>query len=72
MNERIYPRRGLIKRGLTLIGGIFFLGAARYSFGATATAEPKEKLSRGRSVRQHCIEGERLGVPVQALGKNKD
>jgi hypothetical protein len=73
MNEQTYPRRGLIRYGLTLVGGIFFLGAARSSFGATTTPEPNEKKpSKGRIGRRHCIEGERLGAPVQALGKNKD
>jgi len=66
-----YHRRGVIKRGLTLLGGIFFLGAVRSSFGAaTKLAEPLVKAkgtNRGPSVTQHCIEGVFLGVPAQDL-----
>ena len=66
MNGKTYARRGLIKRGLALVGGIFLLGAARSGFGATRTAEPREKQgSRARSVRQHGIEGNRLSLPAQ-------
>src|SRR5271165_7064911 len=75
MNKNNYPRRGLIKRGLTLIGGIFFLGAVRSTFGATKTAEPDVKIkrvSRGRGMTQHCIEGISLGLPMQHLENNKD
>jgi len=75
MNKDTYHRRGLIKRGLTLIGGIFLLGAARSSFGATKKAEPDKKIkkaNRGPGVTQHCIEGVPLNVPVRDLGINKD
>jgi hypothetical protein len=78
MNEKIYPRRGLIKRGLTLIGGVLVFGASRSSSAAAKTAEPNKKTSktskanRGPGVKQHCIEGESLGLPLQDLGRNKD
>jgi hypothetical protein len=76
MNTSIYYRRGLIKRGLTLLGGIFFLGTIRSSFGAaTKAAEPNKRtkmVSRGRGMTEHCIEGKLLPLPVQHLGNNKD
>ena len=75
MNKDTFHRRGLIKRGLTLLGGVFLLGAARSSFGAAKKAEPDKKVkkaSRGLGVAQHCIEGVRLSVPVRDLGINKD
>jgi len=75
MNKNDYLRRGLIKRGLTLIGGIFFLGAFRSTIGAAKPAEPHKntkRVSRGRGVTQHCIEGVLLGLPVQDVEGNKN
>jgi hypothetical protein len=69
MNKINYYRRTLIKRGLTLIGGVFFLTSFRSSFGAAAK-EPSasgKTASRARGKRQHCIEGVSLGAPVQYL-----
>jgi hypothetical protein len=74
MNKDIYHRRGLIKRGLTLIGGVFLLGTARSSFGAAKKAESdkKTKASRGLSTTQHYIEGVPLSLAVRDVGINKD
>jgi len=75
MNEKNHPRRELIKRGLTLIGGVLVFGANRSNSAETKTVEPDrktKKANRRPSVRQHSIEGESLGLPVQDLGRNKD
>jgi hypothetical protein len=75
MNKTIYPRRGLIKRGLTLIGGILVFGASRPSSAAAKTEEPNKKTSKANrrpGIRQHFIEGNSLGLPGQDLGRNKD
>jgi hypothetical protein len=75
MNENTYYRRSLIKRGLTLIGSIFFLGAFRSNFGATQTPEPSKKskrFSRRPGTTRHCIEAVSLGLPVQYPEINKD
>ena len=75
MNKDIYHRRGLIKRGLTLIGGVFLLGAARSSFGAAKKAESDKKTknaSRGLGTTQHYIEGVPLSLAVRDAGINKD
>jgi hypothetical protein len=67
MNKNNNNRRSLIKRGLTLIGGIFFFGAVR-SFGAvTKPSAPNAKgpiVRKARGRTQHCIEGVSLGSPV--------
>jgi hypothetical protein len=68
MNKKIYPRRGLIKHGLALIGGVLVMGAGRSNAAAAKTEESKRgtrKVSRGSGVRQHCIEGERVGSSTQ-------
>jgi hypothetical protein len=68
MNKENYPRRGLIKHGLALIGGILVMGAGRSNAAAAKTGESKRgtrKVSRGSGVGQHCIEGERLGSARQ-------
>jgi hypothetical protein len=69
MNENNYHRRGLIKRGLTIIGGIFFLGVGRYSFGAATKPVERNgnahRASKARGKTQHCIEGVSLGSPIQ-------
>ena len=68
-------RRGLIKRGLTLFGGIFFLGAVRSSFGAatkTADLNKSKRVPRGRRMMQHCLEGVSIGLPVQYPENNRD
>jgi hypothetical protein len=75
MKETTYPRRGLIKHGLTLVAGILVFGANRSNSAETKTAEPNkrtQKVNRGIGVRQHCIEGKSLGLPVQPPEKNKD
>ena len=75
MDKDKYHRRGLIKRGLTLLGGVFLLGAARSSFGASKRAEPDKKVKKasGRQiVNQHCIEAVLLSVPVRDQEINKD
>jgi hypothetical protein len=74
MNKNSYHRRGLIKRGLALIGGTFFFGVFRSTFGAVKPAETNKntkRISRGQGVTQHCIEGVLLGLPVQDAGGNK-
>lgn len=68
MNKKIYPRRGLIKHGLALIGGILVMGAGRSNAEAAKTGESKSgtrRVSRGSGVGQHCIEGERVGSSTQ-------
>ena len=68
MNENDYHRRGLIKLGITLIGGVMALGAVRSSIGATKKVESKErarKIRRGYYAARHCIEGKRLDLPKQ-------
>jgi uncharacterized protein (DUF3084 family) len=73
MNEKIYPRRGLIKRGLTLIGGVLVFGASRSSSAAAKTAASDKRLkkpNRESAVRQHCTEGESIGLPGQERGRN--
>jgi hypothetical protein len=75
MNEKNHPRRELIKRGLTLIGGVLVFGANRANSAEPKTAEPNQKIKKANrrpSVRQHCIEGESLGLPVQNVGRDKD
>jgi hypothetical protein len=68
MNKNNNYRRSLIKRSLTLIGGIFFFGALRSNFGAVAKASAPNpnghmaRKARGRT--QQCIEGVSLGSPV--------
>jgi hypothetical protein len=68
MNKKIYPRRGLIKHGLALIGGVLVMGAGRSNAAAAKAGELKRgtgKVSRGSGLRQHCIEGERVGSSMQ-------
>jgi hypothetical protein len=69
MNKINYYRRNLIKRGLTLIGGVFFLASFRSTFGAAAK-EPNangQNVRRARGMKQHCLEGVSLSLPVQFL-----
>jgi hypothetical protein len=75
MNENTYYRRSLIKRGLTLFGGIFFMGAIRSSFGTPNREELAKRTKnprRGPSMTQHCIEGISLALPVNHLESNKE
>jgi hypothetical protein len=70
MDKNFTHRRSLIARSLTLLGSIFFLGAIRSSFGATApnTTQSDKKTGRarkGQGMKKHCIEGEQLRLPVQ-------
>jgi hypothetical protein len=68
MNKKIYPRRGLIKHGLALIGGVLVMGAGRSNAAAAKTEESKRgtrKVSRGSGARQHGIEAKFIGAPVQ-------
>jgi hypothetical protein len=72
MNKKIYPRRGLIKHGLALIGGILVMGAGRSNAAPAKTGESKRgsrRVSRGSGVVQHCIEGERVGSTRQKQEK---
>ena len=76
MNKINIYRRSLIKRGFTLIGGVFFLSAVRSNFGAVAkVSEPSPNAAtirkpRGRT--QHCTEAELIGSPVQYPETKKD
>lgn len=77
MNENNYYRRSLIKRGLTLVGGIFFLGAGRLGFTAVAKASTRNaKINparRGRDMTQErFIEGVSLGSPSDRLSSSQD
>jgi hypothetical protein len=76
MNKFTYHRRGLIKRGLTLLGGVFFLGTLRSSFAAaTKMSEPVQTTNRVRRVRgltQNCIEAVSLPLPVAVLETNEN
>jgi hypothetical protein len=75
MKENNYHRRSLLKRGLTLVGGLFFLSASRLGFSAVTKASHSKRnpARRGRDMTQErFIEGVLLGLPVHDLASNKD
>jgi hypothetical protein len=75
MNEKLYPRRGLISRGLALIGGILVFGPNRSGSGETQKVKPNKrtgKVNWRAGVRQDCTEAESLDLPTQDVRRDGD